>query len=153
MKKKFHFFFLALLFLFSSCGSKKGVISSRRSASYIYTMPDTRGLRPIRIERPVPNLQYTVIKIKTLNKYQRQTVSRMYKNPFKRTDGLTFKNWDEAYSDIMKEFEIKPEDSEKMKNFKLMNKELQNKLKESGLSEKEIKKFYVLNYLQAQESE
>ncbi len=107
----------------------------------------------MRIERPVPNLQYTVIKIKTLNKYQRQTVARMYRNPFKRGDGLTFKNWDEAYSEIMKEFEVKPEDSEKMKEFKKMNKDLQSKLKESGLSEKQIRKFYVLNYLQAQESE
>ncbi len=66
---------------------------------------------------------------------------------------LTFSTWDDAYERIMKEFEISPEDSEKLKAFKQMRARLDEAMRERGMSEKQIRRFYVLNYLQAQASD
>ena len=151
MKFKVYITIIFTIILVSSC-SKKTYFARKATYNRVY-VPTVRSPEPIRLEKPTVKIKYTHIKIKVLQKYEKETYNKMYNNPFNRNDGLTFTNWDEMYDKISKEFEISPEDSEKLKEFKRMNAKLQQKLKESGLSEKQIRRFYVLNYLQAQTSE
>ena len=141
--KRSSFILLILLMTIIITGCNKTIfVKSYTPQVYV---PAVRSPEPVRIEKPKAEIKYTRIKIKVLKKYEKTTYNKMYNNPFNRNDGLTFSNWDNMYNKLMKEYEIKPEDSEKMKEIKKMNKELQNKLKDSGLSDKQIRRFYVLN--------
>lgn len=56
-------------------------------------------------------------------------------------------NTDQFYASIQAGYEVREEDTQEMRQFKSLKDSLDTVLREQGYTEKEIKQFYVLNYL------
>lgn len=102
-------------------------------------------------EIPPPPVQYTTVKVNTLEENQHELLKKIY--VYHDVNALTFKNIDSQYEKLMQRFEVSPEDSEKMRSFKQLHKQLDQVFREKGLTEEQIRRFYVLNYLEAQVSD